>query len=614
MKKLNILIVLLSFFLLGADSPDLISYPPQKIMGFRGLDTRSTAPMISDSRAISLKNIRLSEALDLRQRYGYDTVNDQSLDDLDLNSPAITGIFDTDYSDDTSNTLVFLGDKLKYDDGTDWREVGNWWVEPLLTAGQDILWKCVMAFDSAVCTNNTDEPIKVSSTPSKAQLSFTGLSNAVTKANDVIWYRNYLVWGNTTENSIAQPSRFRWSDVGTIETYQDDNFVDIATFAGDQIIGFAELYGDLYVFMTRSIWQVSLVGGDDVFIFKKIIDGIGSISRESIRVIQLPDNRTAVIFLTERKRILQFNGFAITDIGEIIQPTLDNLSSTRLQYAVSTFDRDSYFVSVTDGSGSTHDLLLEYNTKIGEWSKHTDINANAMAQVEESQSLIKTYFGNYNAFVYWLDNSDLKNDVDGAGGIVDSVGTTNLNTYITGAQVLIDSNLASGLYSGAIVKIVSGTAADEERVILDSTGTSLVVTTAFSTTPDSTSVYTIGAIDAEYKAKWYDLGNSNKEKAFLGMLFWAEEASSNNVDVTHAIDFGSNVGSETVSLSPSSTSLWDSAIWDTDTWGTTGDKIYTVKYSGFGNFIQPQFSNDNIDESFHLYGFNILATEGDTKQ
>ena len=615
MKKLSILTILLSFFLLGADSPGLVSYPPQKIMGFRGLDTRSTSPTLADSRAKVANNVKLTEALDLKQRYGYDTINDATLDDLDILTPvAITGIFYAKYSDGTTRIYAFLRDKIKYDSGDDWTDVGYWYNEPLLASSQNNLFKCIMAFDSTVCTNGADEPIKISKTPAKAALDVSDLTDTLTVVKDLVWYRNYLVFGNTKENSVVRPTRFRWSDVGTIESYDDDNFIDIATFAGDEIIGFAELYGELYVFLTKSIWQVSLVGGDDIFVMKKVIDGIGAGARDSIKVVQLPDNRTAVIFLDKRKKFLMFNGFSITDIGSIIQPTLDNMSAARLQYVTSTFDGDSYYASITNGSGATHDILLEYNTKINEWTRHTDINANVLAQVEESASVIKTYFGNYDAFVYWLDNSDLKNDVDGASGIIDSAALIDVTGVGTGLQVLLDATLTTGVYTGAIVKIVSGTAADEEQIITHFTSTSLIVATAFTTTPDSSSVYTIGAIDAEYKGKWYDYGDANREKSFLGMILLAEEASNSAVDATYAIDFGSDVGSETIDLSPSSSSLWDTALWDTGTWGTTGDKIYTTKMSGFGNYLQPQFANDNIDESFHLYGFNLLGINGDIKQ
>ena len=362
MKLLNrslpvLLVLLLVPFLLGADDPQMVSYPPEKIMGFRGLDTRSTAPLIADSRASDLRNVKLSSALDLRQRYGMDTVNNATLDDLDMSNPAITGILDSEYSDATSNTIVFVGHKIKYDNSGTWTDIGNWWYAPLVTTGQDYQWQCLMAFDSAVCTNDTDVPLKISKTPAKTVLDVSDLSDTLTKVKVMAWYRNYLILGNTVENSVERPTRFRYSNVGTIETYTDDDFTDIATFAGDEIIGFAEIYGDLYIFLKKSIWKASLVGGDDVFVFVKVIDGIGAIARDSIETFQLADNRSVAVFLDQRKKVLMFDGSSLVDICALIQPTLDLLSELRLPYSVATFDGENYILSVSTGSETTHDTL-----------------------------------------------------------------------------------------------------------------------------------------------------------------------------------------------------------------------------------------------------------------
>ncbi len=609
LKSLVFLIALCSSAY-AADPVGLISYPPSKMMGFRGMDTRSNSPLIADGRGENLLNVKLSAAFDLQKRPGYDVINDATLDDLSIDSPPITGIFDTLFSTGSSWTLVFVGNKLKYDASGTWTTAAG---SGTITSGENNQWQCTMALDSAVCTNDADAPLKVNSTPAHSALSFTGLSNAITDAKTLVWYRNYLIFGNTIENGTSHPTRFRWSTVGTIETWSNNDFVDLSTFAGDEIVGFSELYGDLYIFLTKSIWKASLVGGDDVFVFRKVIDGIGAIARDSIQLISFSDNRSAVIFLDERKRVLMFDGVSVVDVGALIQPTLDDLAPARLQYAVSTFDGKDYYLCATSAGEVENDICFDLQTEIFEWTRHDQIDANAMAQVKETTSVIKTYFGNYDAFVYWMDNPDLNNDVDGAVGIVDSVATVDTAT-ITGAQILIDASLTSGIYTGATVRISSGTANDEERVIVSSTSTGVIVSSPFSTTPDSTSVYEIGVIDTKYHTRHFDLGNVAQEKVqFLGMLVWGKEQSNSQIDATYAVDFGANLGSEVIDFT-SEGALWDVGIWDVDTWGGEGDGNRTVKFTGNGSFLQIKLENNSADETFHLYGYNIIAIGGDIKQ
>ena len=590
----------------ATDNPLLKGYPENKIMGFRGLDTRSPAPNIADGRAVDLLNVKLSTAFDLKKRYGYSTI-EGTLDDLNISSPAVTGIFDSEFSNGTSWTLAFVGNELKYDNVT----LGRWVTasgSSTITSNQDYQWNCVMANDKAVCTNAQDNPIQVNSTPSYSNLTLSGLSNQVTKTVALVWFRNYLIFGGTTENSTIFPSRFRWSDVGSIAAGTDNNFVDIASNAGDEIVAFQELYGDLYIFMRKSIWKASLVGGDDVFVFAKIIDGIGTVAKNSVKLVNLPGDRLGVIFLSEDKKVYLFNGVVVSDIGVPIQPNLDTLNASRLQYATAIFDTKDYFLSISSGGASSNDVIYDFQTEIGEWSKLDNIDANCFARVKESTSLIKTYFGNYSSFVYWMDNPDNYNDVDGATGIIDSVGTTNTST-MTQAQVIIDSGLVQGIYTGALMRITSGTAAGQERTIMTMLNayTGLVVSSAFSTTPDSTSNYSIGDINSFYYTKWYDMGDAPRYKGWRQTYFWAKENSANEVTVSYAEDFGSVVGSETKSLSPASSSLWDSAIWDSSTWGTTGDKFYNIKLAGKSRYLQLRFSQTDVDKYFNLYGYHLLA-------
>ena len=59
-------------------------------------------------------------------------------------------------------------------------------------------------------------------------------------------------------------------------------------------------------------------------------------------------------------------------------------------------------------------------------------------------------------------------------------------------------------------------------MIADNTTTGIIVTDAFSTTPDTTTTYEVGAIDSFYETKWYDMGDPTRLKHFGEVFFWAD--------------------------------------------------------------------------------------------
>lgn len=612
------LALILSLFASNVYSAQLLGYPENKIMGFRGLDTSSSAPLLVDSRAREIKNVKLSDALDLIKRPGFNIINDTlgTPSGSTFSTPAVTGLYDAQFSDGTSKILAFVGDKLKYDNATIWVDASI--NSGTITAGQDYQWQCFMALDTAVCTNDEDAPAKISNFPRFDTLDTGDLTDSLDKAKTGIWYKNYLVFGNTVEAAVEKPTRFRWSNVGTVETWTDADYVDIGELSGDELVSLVELYGDLYAFLKKSIHKISYVGGDDIFIVNKIIENIGAVARDSVQTVTLTDNRRAVIFLSEERRVYIYDGASLVDIGARIQPTLDDLNPARIKYAVSSFDGSSYYLCVSNGSSATNDKMFEFNTEIGEWTVHDDLNANAMARVKTSAAIVKTYFGNYDAFVMWMDDPDLYNDENGVNGVIEDTGLLSIVandalysspfTY-TNVVGFIDTTpgFGSESYTGCIMKITSGTGFGQEAVILLNTDTMLIVKADFSTPLDSTSNYVIGAIDAKYVTKWYDQGLSSTRKSFKKLYFWAQEESSNEIKISYAEDFSSNLGSEIVDLGPSSSALWGSAIWDESLWGTTGDKFYSINLKGNARMISYTFENDDIDESFKIYGYHQLS-------
>lgn len=589
------------------DSEKLRIFPQGQPATFLGLDDTSSPVFVKDGRARDLLNVKFTSTGGLKKRYGYSLIN-ESLDDFDLSFPAITGIYDVHYSTGNNYIVGIVGTKIKYKTTTDWLSITS--QSNTITTGQDNQFTFTVANDNLIGTNDVDIPFQLSSSLGASNVNFSGLSSALTKAKCVAWFRNHLIFANTYEGTTEYPTRIRWSNIGKINTWTDDDYIDIASLSGEEINAMAELYGDVYIFLDKSIWKISFVGGDEVYVLSKIANGIGCIAKNSIQTITLPNNRMAIIFLDKNRKVYLFDGTAPVDISANIETLMSGVSDSRLKYAVSTQDGDSYYLCITESGYTTNNRLLEFDYTLGEWTKHDNINANYMAQVEESTNIMKTYFGDYTSMIYWMDDTNLSSDVDGLIGTISSVITDPSYVWntATGLQVIFPTTTGltvSGLIGG-IINITSGTGVGQEKVIADNTATGIVVTSSFTTTPDSTSSFSIGVIDAYFTTKWYDLGDPTRNKLFRQLYLWGEEKTNTTHNVSYYDDFGGLTDTISVSMSGGSASLWGTAVWGTSTWGAVDSLFKQEKLSGEGRYISLKFRENDIDEDMNIYGYNIL--------
>lgn len=576
-------------------------YPETGLMQFKGLDdTSSPAGGVIDGRAADLQNIVLDITGAASKRNGYnfhcllDTV--ALTDDFE----AVTGMHELYSSGGTRTKIATCGDKIF--------KITTAGVKTDITSGvtiskgDDYQWSFITALDYAIGTNNVNPPIKTNGTTTSA-LSFTGLSSAITDAKCLIWWKNYLIFGNTTEGGTVHSTRIRWSNVGTIETWSDDDYVDIATLGGQQIEGMATLYDNLYIFLTDSIYKVSLVGGDELINVTKVSEGIGCIAKNSIQNIQI-GNSEGLIFLSRDKTINFCDGVKVSEISTNISDLMDSLSSARLPYAVSIDDQENAHYYLAVSTSGTNNLLLDFHYGIGEWSKHTQIDADSFCVANDANEKPQIYFGNYYSIVYQMIDPDKNSDVGGRLGTITSTSTYNADTC-TGQTVLYDTSAnftSSGvIVTGATVTFTSGTGVGTEAVITSTVSTGMMVT-GVSVSAATGTTYSIGAIDAYYTTKWYDTGSAPMRKNFGELYLWGSSDTSINMQVYHATDFDSSITSTNVAIGGAG-SLWGTAIWGTSTWAGSETELTIIPLNASGRYIKYKFSEDSIDEPMTLYGY-----------
>ena len=216
MRKL--FLTFISFFLFasvafGADNSRLRVYPPQEAMIFKGLDERSSPVFLRDGFSTTAENISFTSTNALQKRLGFDIVKDFDVAGIDYEP--VTGIFYVKFSSGTDYRIVTVGDRMRYETGGTWTNVAG---SNFFTAGQNNQFVFTTALDSVVFTNNVDKPQKWTAAGVPVALDFSGLSDALTKANAVVWFKNYLILGNTTEACVIKPTRYRWCNVDTLKT------------------------------------------------------------------------------------------------------------------------------------------------------------------------------------------------------------------------------------------------------------------------------------------------------------------------------------------------------------------------------------------------------------
>ena len=584
------------------------TYPPQGIQVFLGLDDTSAPTQVQDGRAQDLNNATLSISKDLQKRFGYSLVG-QSLDVADEANCGVTGLYHTRFSSGTERIVTTCGSRFYYLNGTTWTQVSGAVVSGTVVSPENDQFVFTTALDEIIFTNDTDiTPLRWSGDAVSA-VNFTGLSssNVPTEAKTVAFFKNFLIFGNTVENGFQWATRFRWSNVGTTSTWDDEDYIDIGALGGQEINAMAELYDNLYVFLTDSIYRVSFVAGADTFNVSKVTDDIGCIAKNSIQSITLTNAQNGLIFLDKDKKIYFFDGIAPRDISPLITRTLAGLNAARLQYAVSADSNTDYYLCVTNGSAGRNNLCLDLQYQIGEWTKHDVINANAMAHVLDNNGVDQIYFGSNESFTYQLNDDDLNSDVFGSQRDVESVGSDYAIDTATGLQIIYTTGatFSVGDLIGAPIKVASGTGAGSTSTVFTNTATGIVLTDAFGTTPDSTSVVETGAIDFFYTTKWYDFGEPFRLKHFGELYFWAEASTNTGLLVAYATDFSANIASGIISLaSDADDAIWGQAIWGVSLWGTESDVFRQSKQEASGRYLRIRWSEGDVNQPVHLYGWS----------
>lgn len=218
-------------------------------------------------------------------------------------------------------------------------------------------------------------------------------------------------------------------------------------------------------------------------------------------------------------------------IQDIFRDSLD-FTSTKYWFAkpVPEQHRVRFYVSYTGDSGGYPTRWLEYDVRTGDWwigqSGFGGLGGGAVVDSGGRSLLVLVGEGDR---VFTADT--------GTTDVVTSEtrGTATAATSTT----LTDSGASFSNLTGAPVGIVSGTGKGQIRRITSHTGTQLTVP-AWTTTPDTTSVYLIGAVEWQWKSKVFENQVTGQAQFRSLTIHYVPTSGVASLDVRRYLDHASS--------------------------------------------------------------------------
>lgn len=254
---------------------------------------------------------------------------------------------------------------------------------------------------------------------------------------------------------------------------------------------------------------------------------------------------------------------------------------------------------------SNNDYLIVYNEsqslRRGEpcWYPWDNISASALRQMVIGGD-IGLYSGDYNGFLWLLDDETKNGDGAEQNGTV----TSATNTTLTDNT----QNWTVNAFVGMRVRIISGTGEDQVRVITANTATQVTVSSAWSENPDDTSEFTIGGYDAYHFSNWkFVLTSFDVLKQLWFLWFNANASGDYNIELILQFDFDQSLNNQTnllINLQSSNT-IWGDFIWGLGIWGARA--VFQDRLRQFRRFraVRLGFRNRKAGQPYQINGFSL---------
>lgn len=372
--------------------------------------------------------------------------------------------------------------------------------------------------------------------------------------------RGFGFTDNSTVINYSRLFNFWYWPQGTDGTDTSADSRDYREFAGkddgDKITNIISYYDYLIIFKENSVYV--LEGYDQTtFSIRKIdfSDGIGCVGH---RAAAIAGNWC---YFIDKNGIYRTNAQRIEYVGEAAEAffnpsnpnSVEKVSPTNIGSAIAIkFNvKPDIFVtfSLPTNSQSSNSLHLNYYYEEDIWCWDDGFRAESWA-IKDVNNLDKLMRGDDKGWVWTSTESK------GEGGVVNSTATSGTSTTLTDST----QSFTTDIYDGVYVEILSGTGVGQRRLISSNTATELTVDEAWATTPDTTSVYTVGGIDFYYLNGWNDYGDPTQTKRLKFFNAWISPKGNFDINGVYGYDLdGSTLTNKSIALTVG-------AAWDVDNW------------------------------------------------
>lgn len=237
------------------------------------------------------------------------------------------------------------------------------------------------------------------------------------------------------------------------------------------------------------------------------------------------------------------------------------------------------------------------------WQYWDNINA-ATLGLFTVDGVTNLYGGDYNGFIWKLDDSSMYGDGAEENGTATSATTTTLTDTTKTWTV--------NAFTGIIFRVVDGTGEDQFATITSNTADTITFTPAVTTAPDSTSEYTIGGYDAYHFTNWkYVLGSYDILKQLWFIWTNANASGDYAIKLIMQFDFDQTLTNQTeidLTLAAANT-IWGAFIWGEAIWGA--QSVFESRFRKFARFRSVRFGfyNRLAGQPFQINGLSVSCQD-----